>query len=169
MAKMSIGDSVEQLKDKPYISLSEPACGAGGMVIATAKHMIESGFNPNTQLLAVCTDIDVVAARMCYVQLSMLGIPAIVNIGNTLSMAINTTLYTPFLYVNYWRFKDFFNPPDNLSYIERGNITDISNHGKYVGRIIELQGRGHSCGKHIHQSFSDAVQALVARKKNLNA
>lgn len=73
-------------------------CGAGGMVIAFAKVMLARGYNPQTQLRADCVDIDPVAARMCYIQLSLLGIPARVVIGNSLTLKYQREMYTPFWY-----------------------------------------------------------------------
>jgi len=92
------GDRMAELENSPYITLSEPTCGAGGMVIAFAKHMLERGYNPQTQLRADCVDIDQVAARMCYIQLSLLGIPARVVIGNSLTLKYQREMYTPFWY-----------------------------------------------------------------------
>ncbi|MGP0897066.1 SAM-dependent DNA methyltransferase, partial [Serratia sp. CY83726] len=43
-------------------------------------------------------DIDPVAARMCYIQLSLLGIPARVVIGNSLTLKYQREMYTPFWY-----------------------------------------------------------------------
>ena len=79
----------------------------GGMVIACANSVLQQGYNPQMQIIAVCTDIDEVAARMCYVQLALLGIPAIVNIGNSLTLDVRQTLYTPMLMLNSFRFKSF--------------------------------------------------------------
>ncbi len=44
---------------------------------------------------------------MCYVQLALLGIPAIVNIGNSLTLDVLQTLYTSMLMLNSFRFKSF--------------------------------------------------------------
>lgn len=98
MGQMVIGDRLSQLENSPYITLSEPSCGAGGMVIEFARAMRERGYNPQKQLLADCVDVDPVAARMCYIQLSLLGIPARVVIGNTLTLKFNREMYTPFWY-----------------------------------------------------------------------
>ena len=56
-------------------------------------------------MIAVCTDIDEVAARMCYVQLALLGIPAIVNIGNSLTLDVRQTLHTPDIDVKFISFQ----------------------------------------------------------------
>lgn len=107
MANLIIGDCSTIIEQNGYISVSEPTCGAGGMVIACANSVLQQGYNPQMQMIAVCTDIDEIAARMCYVQLALLGIPAIVNIGNSLTLDVRQTLYTPMLMLNSFRFKSF--------------------------------------------------------------
>ena len=103
LTRMVCSDIEDRLKDQPYISVQEPACGSGGMVIELAELMIEKGLNPRTQLFASCVDIDSTAAYMAYLQLSALNIPAEVNFGNTLTMEINRTMYTPALFAYNWK------------------------------------------------------------------
>ena len=107
MAKMLMtdSDSGSELEQRGYIRLSEPACGAGGMAIAFAEAMLEQGLNPQRQLVVTCIDLDPVAAMMCYIQLSLLGIPAEVIIGNALSLQATRTLYTPMYYLGCWALK----------------------------------------------------------------
>ena len=107
MSDLITGDCGAVIEKNGYISVCEPTCGAGGMVIACANSVLQQGYNPQTHMIAVCTDIDEVAARMCYVQLALLGIPAIVNIGNSLTLEVRQTLYTPMLMLNSFRFKSF--------------------------------------------------------------
>jgi N-6 DNA Methylase len=94
MAKMIYGDELRTM-DKPFITLCEPACGAGGMVLAFAKVMMDAGVDPNQRLWVQAQDIDRLAALMCYVQLYLWHIPAVVIVGNTLaceSREVFTTL-----------------------------------------------------------------------------
>lgn len=46
MAQLQLGNIEEQLKVKPFITLWEPACGAGCMVLAYASVMMEAGLRP---------------------------------------------------------------------------------------------------------------------------
>lgn len=101
MAGLTIGDRIAELEHIPYITMDECTCGAGGMVIAAAKYMLEKGCNPQKKLLVFCTDIDPVAAGMCYIQLSLLGISACVRIGNSLTQVIQRTMHTPFWYMRF--------------------------------------------------------------------
>ena len=101
MAKMLYGDQLKEI-NKPFITLSEPACGAGGMVLAFAKVMIDSGQNPAEKLWVQCIDIDRMVALMCYVQLSLWNIPAHVIVGDALGKDFNEGFYTPAYYLFGW-------------------------------------------------------------------
>ena len=101
MAKMSYGDQLQNL-EQPYITLSEPACGAGGMVLAFVSVMLSHKHNPAEKLWVQCIDVDRLAAMMCYLQLSLWHVPAEIIIGNTLTMEFRQTLYTPAHYLHGW-------------------------------------------------------------------
>ena len=85
----------ETIKREGWMTLDEPACGSAGMVIAFAYWMAEAGYNPSEQLYATCTDIDPMVADMAFIQLALLGIPAKVVTGNTLTLKANRVRYTP--------------------------------------------------------------------------
>jgi type I restriction-modification system DNA methylase subunit len=101
LAEITYRDELEKL-EKPFITLSEPACGAGGMVLAFTKIMRDHNHNPAEKLWVQCTDIDRTAGLMCYLQLSLWNIPAEVIIGNTLSMEVREVFYTPAHYLGNW-------------------------------------------------------------------
>lgn len=102
MARLTVGDARQRLEKAPFIMLDEPAAGAGSMVIAFAEVLLEQGINPQQALFARCTDIDATAAHMCYLQLSYLGIPAEVVIGNTLTLETRRVFRTPLWYLGNW-------------------------------------------------------------------
>ena len=100
MAKMSYGDQLKNLEQ--YVTLSEPACGASGMVLAFVSVMLSHKHNPAEKLWVQCIDVDRLAAMMCYLQLSLWHVPAEIIIGNTLTMEFRQTLYTPAHYMGSW-------------------------------------------------------------------
>lgn len=104
LAKIVYGSELKQLENStlPFIQLSEPACGAGGMVLAFAGEMIRNKINPAEKLFAQCIDIDRITAFMCYFQLSLWHIPAQIIIGNTLTMEWREIYYTPAYYLENW-------------------------------------------------------------------
>ena len=71
MAKLNGGDMLERLSHT-FITVSDPTCGAGGMILAYAKLLIETGHNPANKMWCQCIDIDRTAAFMCYIQLRLL-------------------------------------------------------------------------------------------------
>lgn len=112
LAKLTHGNSLSLLAEKDFITLSEPACGAGGMVLAFAKEMLEHGYNPAEKLWVQCVDIDRVASMMSYIQLSLWNIPAQVIVGNSLTLETREVFYTPAHYLFGWsrklKVKSFF-------------------------------------------------------------
>lgn len=100
MARMSIGPSLQQeIKEKGFISVSDPCCGAGCMLLAFAHVCKTSRFveNYQKQVLFVAQDLDRIVALMCYIQLSLLGCPGYVVIGNTLTQPVCGTVLRPII------------------------------------------------------------------------
>ncbi|HAE0181667.1 TPA_asm: DUF1738 domain-containing protein [Salmonella enterica] len=104
MARMTLSDRIPELSsgERDFITVSDPASGAGSMIVALAEAMLEAGFNPQKQMVAYCVDIDPVAAMMCYIQLSLMGIPAIVATGNSLTVEIKREMATPMFVLGRW-------------------------------------------------------------------
>ncbi len=106
IAKLCHGDRLEeQLKERPFVTFSEPACGSGGMVLAFVKEMLNHGFNPADKLFVSCIDVDRLACMMTYLQLSLWNVPAEIVEGNTLSMDLRRVYYTPAYYLYGWERK----------------------------------------------------------------
>ena len=85
MAKISVGNVKPQVEEKGILTICEPAVGAGAMVIAGAEEVASQGIDPRACLQFDCTDVSRDAFNMAYVQLSALGLQAVVRHGNTLS------------------------------------------------------------------------------------
>lgn len=100
MAKLLMPDIDETIRREGFMTVSDPASGAAGMIVAYAEYLLESGYNPSEQMFGSCIDIDPIAADMAFIQLSLLGIPAEVVTGNTLTMQLNRVRYTPVYYIN---------------------------------------------------------------------
>ena len=100
LAKLLRADVDETIRREGFVTVSDPASGAGGMIVAYAEYLLEAGYNPSEQMFGSCIDIDPIAADMAFIQLSLLGIPAEVVTGNTLTMQLNRVRYTPVYYIN---------------------------------------------------------------------
>jgi len=82
MAALTIGDRKPDPDER--LMISEPACGGGAMVIATSEVLKANGFFPWNYHWQ-CVDVDWRMFAACYIQTTLLGIPAEVVHGNTLS------------------------------------------------------------------------------------
>jgi hypothetical protein len=86
-----------------YMQMNEPACGAGGMVLACADVLRERGLNPQKCLHVTAVDIAEICVHMTYVHLSLHHIPAVVVHGNTLSLQEYDRWCTPAHILGGWR------------------------------------------------------------------
>lgn len=82
IAQMTIG-AIEVPEGRP-LTLLEPACGAGQMVLCAAE-VFKSQNVPLRHLQTICIDVNAQACDMCYLNCTLWGIPAMVIHGNTLS------------------------------------------------------------------------------------
>lgn len=105
MTKMTCDGYGKVIEEKGFVTIAEPACGSGAMVIAAAEEMLRQGYNPQKQMHATLMDIDLKCCQMAYVQLSLLGIPAVVVHGDTLTMQEWSHWYTPFHILGGWDWK----------------------------------------------------------------
>lgn len=115
MAEISIGPGIEtEIKGKGYLSINDPACGAGATLIAAANTFHRHGIDYQRDVLFVGQDIDRVVGQMCYIQLSLLGCPGYIAIANTITNPVCGSAiapyekedqefwYTPFYFRNVW-------------------------------------------------------------------
>ena len=100
MARMLMPGVRDTIRREGIATVSDPACGAAGMLIAYAECLLEADINPSMHMFGSCIDIDPVAADMAFIQLSLLGIAAEVVTGNTLTMQFRRVRYTPVYYLN---------------------------------------------------------------------
>lgn len=68
----------ENVSIKEPIRLYEPACGSSGMIIAYARSLRDKDINYQKLLDIKASDIDFACVYMSYIQLSLLGIKAVV-------------------------------------------------------------------------------------------
>ncbi|MCB1563917.1 MAG: N-6 DNA methylase [Alphaproteobacteria bacterium] len=95
MAKLQIPNVSEIIKDKGYFTLSDPAAGAGCMILAAADVVQEQGFHPMDCMSVHAVELNRMTYHMLYVQLALRGIAAQIIHGNSLSLETFTGAYTP--------------------------------------------------------------------------
>lgn len=95
MSEITCGELDRQIAEQGYISVCDPACGAGATLIAAANSMKGGKYNFQNHVLFVGQDIDRVVGLMCYIQLSLLGCAGYVCIGNTLTNPLTGDVLFP--------------------------------------------------------------------------
>ena len=113
MGRIVDPDVPELIRRHGFITVNDPCCGSGALLIAFAHNCMEQGIDFQRSVLFVGQDIDPVVARMCYIQMSLLGMPGYVIIGDCLRYPPTVGklhpeceyLYTPMYYLHgfQWR------------------------------------------------------------------
>ncbi|MCR1769744.1 N-6 DNA methylase [Burkholderia glumae] len=101
MGQMQVGDGTD-IRAREFVTVLDPACGAGGMIIAFADAAKSAGLDYRLCMHATCVDIDVRCVHMTYVQLSLLDIPAVVIHGNSLIDERRSVWLTPAHVAGRW-------------------------------------------------------------------
>lgn len=105
IASMQIHDAPTQLLTRPFLTVYEPACGAGAMMIAMTQALAAQGIEYKTKVHVTADDISAIAVHMSYVQLSLLGVPALVNRRNSLTLEHFDTWPTPAHVLGGWAYR----------------------------------------------------------------
>lgn len=126
MAEMKMGDCKAQIDKQGWISICDSCVGGGAMIIAAANTLRRQKVNYQNHVLFVGQDIDRVVAMMAYVQISLLGCPGYIVVGNSLSNPIIGSAlmpaeqegqefwYTPFYCSQVWHFRRVFSVMDKM-------------------------------------------------------
>ena len=108
-AAVTINEAIvnEHIEQDKILTLNEPTCGAGGMILAAADILYNQyHFNISRNLFVECGDIDARCVHMTYLQLGLAGIPAVIFKRDALSMETWERWETPAYIMQYSRFRN---------------------------------------------------------------
>ncbi len=91
-----------QIARDGFVTVHEPACGAGAFLIALCDQVQQAGANPQTQLHVTAEDVAAEAVHMAYIHLSLLHIPAVVHHRNSLTRESVDSWATPAHILGGW-------------------------------------------------------------------
>ena len=119
MAKLSLEGLPElsALNDKKYITIADPCIGSGRLAIEACEELRNKGFS-YWQYFVEGRDISRLPALMSYLQLSLLGVPAMVFWGDSLAMKNYEEFPTPIALLQGWLPKIYIKPEDFKRKIE---------------------------------------------------
>lgn len=93
---------MESLMEKGFITAMEPASGSGSMVLGFLNSCTKIGLNYKTQCAVLAIDNDIRCVHMCYIQLALYGVPAVIQHGDSLSLQTWSRWYTPVYLMDKW-------------------------------------------------------------------
>lgn len=112
------GGSDPAAENAGFFSVSDPACGAGALLIAFANLCRRKNICYHDKVLFVAQDIDLIAGLMCYIQLSFLGCAGYVVIDDSLLRPATSydahgllpkdgpqVWYTPMYFRDVWHYR----------------------------------------------------------------
>ena len=105
MGQIAFSNKKDNFTDNGFISLNEPCCGSGAMILGFASAMLEGGINYCSKLFVRAGDIDLKCVYMCYLQLLLYGIPAVVVHENSLTLESWSRWHTPVYVFGGWALK----------------------------------------------------------------
>lgn len=109
MARATLEESLikEKAEKDDILTISDPCCGGGGLLIAALDVLKSLGVNYARNCFIDCGDIDIRCIHMTYLQLSLAGVPAIVKHQNALTREFWGVWYTPAYLFQYPRFTKY--------------------------------------------------------------
>lgn len=129
MAEVTIGDLEEEVKERGFVTIHDTCCGGGVTLIAAVNvardRLRDTDLNYQNHILVTGQDIDYVAALMCYIQMSLLGVAGYFKVGNSLTdpMTADDSLdnywFTPMYFFPVWYYRRIFRRLDALFQTER--------------------------------------------------
>lgn len=140
MSALTYGEDIpEKIKSQGWVSVNDPACGAGALLIAFANECRRKDINYQTSVLFVAQDIDFLAGCMCYIQLSLLGCPGYVVIDDTILHPATSldprgliprdgskVWYTPMYLRDVWHWRRIWAQVDLMLRTQVAKSTEIS-------------------------------------------
>ncbi len=95
IAEMILADAGAIIRERGFITMMEPAAGAGGMVIAAADAIERLGYDPATCLWVEAVELNRGTYHMLHIQTAYRGLAGKTIQGNSLSVEIFDSALTP--------------------------------------------------------------------------
>src|SRR3546814_20035339 len=95
MALTTISDIEQLLEERDVISISEPTCGFGGMVLSIAETLKERGVDIARRVHFHMVDVDLLCVRAAYIQTDFADISAVVVHGDVLRLTEHASFFKP--------------------------------------------------------------------------
>lgn len=104
--------AIEQIiEEQGFVKVSEPCCGAGGMILAFAETMLKNDINPQRYMVFQGVDIDINCCRMAFIQTALMGLTGEIIHGDTIALNCWQKFITPMTLLHMGNYRKFREPP----------------------------------------------------------
>lgn len=79
----------DEFENKEVITVNDPACGSGALLVAFCDVLKENGIDYKNRTLVVAQDLDDFCCKMCFIQLNLFDVPALIKQGDSLTEPFN--------------------------------------------------------------------------------
>lgn len=114
------------IKEKGFVTFMDCACGCSATLIAGAESFRKAGYNPQTEMFVYANDIDRRCVMCSYIQLSLLGIPALLTVGNALTLENYEVFKTPLYLMQWLKFRKVMESDDSKEEIKPEAIKEFA-------------------------------------------
>ena len=94
MAEITLSDVAQTIEENGFVTVQEPAVGAGGMVIAVADVIESLGYCPERHLWVEAVELSRATFHMAFIQINACAVAGQVINGNSITMETFTTAFT---------------------------------------------------------------------------
>ena len=94
MAEINLANVDQMIEEQGFITVSEPAAGAGGMLLALADVIEAKGHCLETSVWIEAVELSRSTFHMCYIQCAARGLAGKITCGNSLSLEEYTSAFT---------------------------------------------------------------------------
>ena len=142
MAEINLTGLEKTIEEQRFVTVQEPAAGAGGMLIAVADKVEALGFNLETSLWFEATELSGSTFQMCYIQCAARGLAGRVTHGNSLTMETYTSAFTaaahPFFEANGDPFAEQKEAHEKAQAIREDRISAMADAPPIIGDQLSL-------------------------------
>lgn len=135
LARMTITreDVAERIAQHGFVTMADPCCGAGSMLLASAQVIEDAGYDYRKCLHVTAQDIDRRCVAMAYIQFTVMGLNAHVIEGDTLRLTSTDQWFTSGHLIGAWAGRLH---PDRLAAALASDDPEIVEGARLMQRII---------------------------------
>ncbi len=114
MAQLVGASRITEIQQSGFTTVADPTAGSGATLIAAAEVLRINGLEPMTSIIAHAADVSSICYHMCFIQLTLAGVPALVEHMDSLSLKRFDAAWTPMAHIFWMKHGHLFPPEEEV-------------------------------------------------------